>query len=95
MTVYAARIQKSLLAYQRSTVSGKRDDYHTELIDFDVARIGLPYNAILGYPTLQVHGGDPSGLQQSHQDAGQRWHNRCDWVSHTYVLNSWFLTRKF
>ena len=31
---------------------GKRDNYHTELIDFDVAHICLPYNAILGYPAL-------------------------------------------
>src|SRR3954470_10023633 len=31
---------------------GTRDNYHTELIDFDIARIGLPYNAILGYPAL-------------------------------------------
>lgn len=30
----------------------KRDNYHTEFIDFDVAHISLPYNAILGYPTL-------------------------------------------
>ena len=29
-----------------------RDNYHTELIDFDVANIHLPYNAILGYPAL-------------------------------------------
>ena len=31
---------------------GTRDNYRTELIDFDIARIGLPYNAILGYPAL-------------------------------------------
>ena len=31
---------------------GTRDNYRTELIDFDVAHIGLPYNAILGYPAL-------------------------------------------
>ena len=31
---------------------GTRDNYRTELIDFDVARIRLPYNAILGYPAL-------------------------------------------
>ena len=31
---------------------GARDNYHTELVDFDIARIGLPYNAILGYPAL-------------------------------------------
>ncbi|XP_020189315.1 uncharacterized protein [Aegilops tauschii subsp. strangulata] len=29
-----------------------RDNYHTELIDIDVARIILPCNAILGYPSL-------------------------------------------
>ena len=29
-----------------------RDNYCTELIDFDIARIGLPYNAIFGYPAL-------------------------------------------
>ena len=31
---------------------GTRDNYRTEHIDFDVARIRLPYNAILGYPAL-------------------------------------------
>ena len=31
---------------------GKRDNYRTELIDFDVAHIRLPYNTILGYPAL-------------------------------------------
>ena len=31
---------------------GTRDNYRTELIDFDIACIGLPYNAILGYPAL-------------------------------------------
>ena len=31
---------------------GKRDNYRTELINFDIAHIRLPYNAILGYPTL-------------------------------------------
>ena len=31
---------------------GQRDNYRTELIDFDVAHIRLPYNAILGYPDL-------------------------------------------
>jgi len=29
-----------------------RDNYRTELIDFDVAHIHLPYNAILWYPAL-------------------------------------------
>ena len=31
---------------------GQRNNYCTELIDFDVADIHLPYNAILGYPAL-------------------------------------------
>ena len=31
---------------------GTRDNYRTELINFNIARIGLPYNAILGYPAL-------------------------------------------
>ena len=31
---------------------GTRDNYRTELIDFDIALIDLPYNAILGYPAL-------------------------------------------
>ena len=31
---------------------GERKNYHTELIDFDMAHIRLPYNAILGYPAL-------------------------------------------
>ena len=31
---------------------GKRDKYRTELIDFGVAHIRLPYNAFLGYPAL-------------------------------------------
>ena len=30
----------------------ERKNYHTELIDFDVAHIRLPYNAILRYPAL-------------------------------------------
>lgn len=29
-----------------------RNNYRTELIDFDITHIGLPYNAILGYPAL-------------------------------------------
>ena len=32
---------------------GERKNYRTELIDFDVAHIRLPYNAILGYPETQ------------------------------------------
>jgi len=31
---------------------GTRENYRTEFVDFDVAYIGLPYNAILGYPAL-------------------------------------------
>ena len=31
---------------------GEHKNYCTELIDFDVAHIRLPYNAILGYPAL-------------------------------------------
>ena len=31
---------------------GQCDNYRTELIDIDVAHIRLPYNAILGYPSL-------------------------------------------
>ncbi|KAM3210745.1 hypothetical protein ACQJBY_064601 [Aegilops geniculata] len=31
---------------------GTCNNYHTELIDFDVAHISLIYNAILGYPAL-------------------------------------------
>ena len=31
---------------------GTQANYRIELIDFDVAHIGLPYNAILGYPAL-------------------------------------------
>ncbi|XP_073366519.1 uncharacterized protein [Aegilops tauschii subsp. strangulata] len=31
---------------------GQRDNYRTELIDFDIVHIRLPYNAILGYPAL-------------------------------------------
>ena len=31
---------------------GQRKNYRTELIDFNVAHIHLPYNAILGYPAL-------------------------------------------
>ena len=30
----------------------QRENYRTELIDFDVTHIRLPYNAILGYPAL-------------------------------------------
>ena len=31
---------------------GTYDNFCTELIDFDIAPIRLPYNAILGYPAL-------------------------------------------
>ena len=42
---------------------GARDNYRTELIDFDVAHIRLPYNAILGYPALTKF------MAVTHQDA--------------------------
>ncbi len=31
---------------------GTYDNFRTELVDFDIAPIGLAYNAILGYPAL-------------------------------------------
>jgi hypothetical protein len=31
---------------------GAHNNYRTKLIDFDIAHISLPYNAILGYPAL-------------------------------------------
>ena len=31
---------------------GTHDNFRTELVNFDIAHIGLPYNAILGYPAL-------------------------------------------
>ena len=31
---------------------GTYDNFRTELVDFGIAIIGLPYNAILGYPAL-------------------------------------------
>jgi hypothetical protein len=31
---------------------GTRDNYRMKILDFDVAYIALPYNAILGYPAL-------------------------------------------
>jgi hypothetical protein len=31
---------------------GTRDNYRTESLNFDIAYIALPYNAILGYPAL-------------------------------------------
>ena len=31
---------------------GTRDNYRTELVDFDIAHISLPYNSILGFPAL-------------------------------------------
>jgi hypothetical protein len=36
----------------RPVTFGTRDNYRTESLDFDVAYIALPYNAILGYPAL-------------------------------------------
>ena len=37
---------------KRNETFGKHDNYRIELIDFDVAHIRLPYNAILRYPAL-------------------------------------------
>ena len=54
------------------------DNYCTELIDFDIARIGLPYNAILGYPVLAKfmaathHGGGHQGCTLSPLASFQR-----------------------
>ena len=31
---------------------GTRDNYRTELVDFDIARVDPPYDAILEYPAL-------------------------------------------
>ena len=31
---------------------GTYNNFRTKLVDFDIAPIGLPYNAILGYPAL-------------------------------------------
>jgi hypothetical protein len=36
----------------RPVTFGTRDNYGTESLEFDVAYIALPYNAILGYPAL-------------------------------------------
>ena len=41
------------LGQERLAVTfGTRENYCNEQIDFDVSYIGLPYNAILGYPAL-------------------------------------------
>ena len=48
---------------------GTYDNFRTELIDFDIAPIGLPYNAILGYSaTSPVHGRNSPSVQP-HEDA--------------------------
>ena len=31
---------------------GTHDNFRMELVNFDIAHNGLPYNAILGYPAL-------------------------------------------
>ena len=51
---------------------GERKNYRTELIDFDVAHIHLPYNAILGYPALAKFMSDSAWLQHP-QDARKWW----------------------
>ncbi|KAI5016581.1 hypothetical protein ZWY2020_006432 [Hordeum vulgare] len=37
-----------------SVTFGTRSNFRTKQIDFDIARIHLPYNAILGYPALAL-----------------------------------------
>ena len=41
-------IARSLGQIRLPVTFGTRDNYRNELVDFDVARISLPYNAILG-----------------------------------------------
>jgi hypothetical protein len=53
---------------------GTRDNYRTESLDFDVAYIVLPYNAILGYPALARFMAAASWLQRP-QDSGDQWHD--------------------
>ena len=48
---------------------GTCDNYRSELVDFDIARIALPYNAIVGYLALaQFMAATHPGLQP-HEDA--------------------------
>ena len=46
------RLHRPLGQIRLPITFGKRNNYRTGLIDFDVAHIRLPYNAILGYPAL-------------------------------------------
>ena len=48
---------------------GTRDNYRTELMDFDIARIDLPYNAILGYPALAKFMAATHPAYKPHEDA--------------------------
>jgi hypothetical protein len=56
---------------------GGSANFRTERVDFDVADLSLPYNAVLGRPALaQVHGGGLLRLSPD-EDAGPRWpHHR-------------------
>ena len=55
---------------------GERKNCRTELIDFDVAHIRLPYNAILGVSSPgQVHGSDLPMLQRPQDARKQRDHH--------------------
>ena len=43
---------RSLGQIRLPVTSGAHDNFRTKLVNFDIAPIGLPYNAILGYPAL-------------------------------------------
>jgi hypothetical protein len=50
---FPPKFDKILGCYMRLPVTfGTWDNYRTESVDFDATYIVLPYNAILGYPTL-------------------------------------------
>src|SRR3954468_20354547 len=51
---------------------GTYDNFRTEMVDFDIAPIGLPYNAILGYPALCPGHGRHAPDVQPHEDAREQ-----------------------
>jgi hypothetical protein len=56
---------------------GNRDNYRTKSLDFDVAYIALPYNAILGYLALaRFMAATHHGFYRP-QDSWHQWHNHC------------------
>ena len=64
---------------------GTRHNYRTETLDFDVAHISLPYNAILGYPALakfmascttRTTWSSSPGVMAS-SPSGAKWKMRC------------------